>query len=787
MSDRPHISAEVKRQLFTDSGHKCSVCGESTELQTAHIVPFHVSQDDSYENLICLCANCHGRADKEKWGERTLSQYKLRPWVRRKYTNDPSARPPMTKIKIRIDMEYKDCDPTSLSHLKHALAGFLRIPPEYVVLTLVGEGSVLILVVLPHVEAERLMRAFETKDPALSEHLGPFHLLGVNADLGSHEHPQHPGTLPDDRAMIDFKIDYILFTHLPDEDKAWEALSNQAERLADCLENVAAPGMLVVFVDVGWLSLLNTIGTDFDPVKMAQEFGRIVELKEKIDALKKEHRKLERRLRLVTAETLYEILNNLRGDKPGLAASRLKNFLVGNDPGVRYDTTKVVEAIIRVRHLGSGIPVLRVDWDALLGKETLSGRLLDTTTQQVFRYCESLAADHRIHSYVISGSYKPPEGKSRDAYQHWNISDFNTAFATRMFPALVPTDDALKFLNDLTVEEEDKQGNPIVVDGPLTEKDRPQKDSRGRDACTVEDLESQGCLDSDVMIRYYGLENGDTGLPRLGSDPKQSVVSGAGLVISEGAILDLPPFSNFQQNVMWIDDYLKYVLHRALDHFARGQTPSGSLEIPCRHPSSFVYKDRPLGGQKNLRPYTLGGYIPTLFWGILVDGWIRGEPYRPNAKSPFVEALDGALKRGLFNESERRELRFALEMAAIARINVLISLWSQLKTRDETLSFAALWVAGEKPRIEKVMDGLTTPPDGWPGWGLLKMPMTKIPNLDFLRDPIRKIVYQTLDDMCTYIDWALEWPIFVQSVRAVRTGSLELDVSYDPSRKNRTR
>ncbi|MCP4263686.1 MAG: HNH endonuclease [Planctomycetes bacterium] len=67
MSKRPSIPAEVSRQILIESGHKCAVCGEPCPLERAHITPFCNSQDHTFENLICLCANCHERADKEHW------------------------------------------------------------------------------------------------------------------------------------------------------------------------------------------------------------------------------------------------------------------------------------------------------------------------------------------------------------------------------------------------------------------------------------------------------------------------------------------------------------------------------------------------------------------------------------------------------------------------------------------------------------------------------------------------------------------------------------------------
>lgn len=85
MPSRPAIPAEVTREILLESGHRCAVCGTPCPLERAHIVPWHRSREHKAENLICLCANCHERADKEKWGEKTLEEYKKKPWVLRQY------------------------------------------------------------------------------------------------------------------------------------------------------------------------------------------------------------------------------------------------------------------------------------------------------------------------------------------------------------------------------------------------------------------------------------------------------------------------------------------------------------------------------------------------------------------------------------------------------------------------------------------------------------------------------------------------------------------------------
>ncbi|NTU53227.1 MAG: hypothetical protein HGA97_05905, partial [Chlorobiaceae bacterium] len=175
------------------------------------------------------------------------------------------------------------------------------------------------------------------------------------------------------------EINYVLFTHLPDEirsynvreDKAWPHFEKFANKLGDLLSDQEASGMLMIFTEPGWLHLLNIIGQDFNPVRLAEDF---VKIKKREDDFHRiiDNSSLKGRARLITAETLYPILNNIRGNKSGETSANLKKYLVAEKPGVRYDTTKVVEAIIRIRHLGTGIPVIRMDWDALFNDNTLS-------------------------------------------------------------------------------------------------------------------------------------------------------------------------------------------------------------------------------------------------------------------------------------------------------------------------------------------------------------------------------------------------------------------------------
>ena len=64
---RDIIPAQVKRAVLVEAGHRCAIptC-RATTTEIAHIVPWAETQDNSFENLIALCPNCHTRFDQKK-------------------------------------------------------------------------------------------------------------------------------------------------------------------------------------------------------------------------------------------------------------------------------------------------------------------------------------------------------------------------------------------------------------------------------------------------------------------------------------------------------------------------------------------------------------------------------------------------------------------------------------------------------------------------------------------------------------------------------------------------
>ena len=173
-ADRDPIPAEIKRALLIEAGHKCAVCGEACPLESAHIVPWSVVRTHCIENLICLCANCHERADKEKWGQKTLEYYKKNPWVMRR----PSPDGDITErrgVTLRIkDLDLPCFDVRARRLFIHSIAGFLGITPESIDIVETEEGSVIVTVELAESDARRLLQAIERNDEALERVLRMF-------------------------------------------------------------------------------------------------------------------------------------------------------------------------------------------------------------------------------------------------------------------------------------------------------------------------------------------------------------------------------------------------------------------------------------------------------------------------------------------------------------------------------------------------------------------------------------------------------------------------------------
>lgn len=121
MSNRPVIPTEVKRRILMEAGYRCAIptCRFPITVN-AHIVSWADSKNQSYENLIALCPNCHLMFDSGRIDRAAIMAYKKKLM----FLNDVYSR-------FELDV---------LDHLKtHKRA---LIPGELLIKRLLEEGIV---------------------------------------------------------------------------------------------------------------------------------------------------------------------------------------------------------------------------------------------------------------------------------------------------------------------------------------------------------------------------------------------------------------------------------------------------------------------------------------------------------------------------------------------------------------------------------------------------------------------------------------------------------------------
>jgi len=183
MPNRPRVPAEIEREVLLESGHRCAICGTPFPIEQSHIVPWHKSKQHKAVDLICLCANCHEMADYGKLPQKTLREYKRRPWVLRQYKNPNNLAGHTSRIRLSIDVNLSDFDEKKQRLLQYALAAFLDIAPHDIVITSLYEvDSIRLTIQLPSRCAPRLSKAYKTDDPELAKFLAPFSLLNLHVE-----------------------------------------------------------------------------------------------------------------------------------------------------------------------------------------------------------------------------------------------------------------------------------------------------------------------------------------------------------------------------------------------------------------------------------------------------------------------------------------------------------------------------------------------------------------------------------------------------------------------------
>jgi len=581
-------------------------------------------------------------------------------------------------------------------------------------------------------------------------------------------------------------IKYVLYTHYNNNEakdfEAWASgtpceklkgvrfLTEHLKGLRELLTSPAYEGILVMFYAHGFSDCLDGIAAGKRRDELLNQNDRVrfaAEVSKSIVAILKNYGELHIRVRVVTPIDLYDIFGRMNWS----IAKDLRWWFIGKSQAIRYDTPKIVEAIVRLRLLGSGVPVFRLDYDVLFrGNENkdLPDLGLFKTVASCLRAYRLRMDEPSVATFLLSASYDtralmPPENSK--SFEAWR-----GAFATRVFPAL-----------------------PIVP-----EEICKVEGGKGKKQYTWERY-AENVFDCALARKFYGLASNDlatedvAGIGKIGAHPIASVISGAMLCLSEGAILDLPPFSNFTLNVSWIDDHLKYCLHRELRHLTTIELKIEPLLSDAKLDFIMIQKKR--AEITDLPSYVLGNYLPTVLWGTVMDAWITADPlikYRPEylstaeqnrwrkirrygrAEGVLAAGLQTALEKGSFTIADRLALRETLIKVGLNRITEVRRQWAKL-TRPGKGTFASIWAKGSVATFFPQL------PERCRGIARKRLPLnSELTGMVDLNHHLHDDFLTLVDDALEYIEWTLNWPRIMQVVRSVEQGTVKTDMSWKP-------
>ncbi|MFM9965349.1 MAG: hypothetical protein ACKV2Q_29540 [Planctomycetaceae bacterium] len=504
--------------------------------------------------------------------------------------------------------------------------------------------------------------------------------------------------------------DYFLFSHLY-ENNLNDLSGNKNEWLRDLvvlLEASDFPGMVVLFYDRGWQELVRgtLLGGDVAAaLAVAEQAARTAERVEA--AAQSLSSQAGSRVLVVTALDLLPLVQRLGQSCAGVTATKLANFLGTNFSGARYDFPKLIEAFLRLRNLG-GCPVLRIDQDVLFNTSKYPGTelhaplgLAESVRTMVGEYRRRCAlADSP--AFLMTGRYLNSAGTT---VNDWSRNDWLGAFATRPFPALAV----------------DSTGEPLFH------------------APTLQAY--YGVDDSASHLKIDG-EGLPAGLSRIGAPPVNSPISGSLLTFNAPLVIEAPPFCNFRTNVVWIDDFLKFAMHRELHRLPNTTVSSAFSNSPLIATCETVKERPPIS---NARSYTLENYLPALVRGCVVDAWIQPDArtkvdFSAAASSgPLIRHLQAARQHGGLGAEQARSCRAELSQSASVRLNEVRDQWARLPSVGDLPSLAT----------------------EWSGRGEL----SSLIGLETL-----------LEDTLEYIEWAVVWPVVTDAVRALPRGFLKFDL-----------
>jgi len=330
-----------------------------------------------------------------------------------------------------------------------------------------------------------------------------------------------------------------------------------------------------------------------------------------------------RAIDIVTSRTPYQpeivcvglqetmlLLDRLQKINPKLVSN-----LAGCNGKFTYDCPKSIEAVIRIARgmnlLTADDPILRFDADVIPNDNAVACLVAE--------HDALIAADERC--WIFSAGYCGAES-----------DDVRNTYAVRTH--FIPEKHfARQFLSDLAVI-----GAPQVLPGPAKSEA------------------------ANNVLRRRGHA------PDLRSEPQP--ISGAGLNLSLFAIRRLPPFSNVQHQIVWIDDWLKRLCHEVIGDLPKRavQRVSGAEMLQDRYPNGIKPTD--LQWAKEV-------YFERLLRGCLMQACIVDANGLPGPLADCLHETVVSLDLKPLTRRERIRLNKRLRVASMERFHDVISIWGE--------------------------------------------------------------------------------------------------------------
>jgi len=220
-----------------------------------------------------------------------------------------------------------------------------------------------------------------------------------------------------------------------------------------------------------------------------------------------------------------------------------------------------------------------------------------------------------------------------------------------------------------------------LADVPQNKRPKLNKDQQRQARTFLADLNELGATQISNSRRYYSkalkqlLSTGK----RPSRNPARGLqaISGAGLIMSRKAVDVFPPFMNFEDFTVWVDDHLKRLLHEMAGHLVPGtekRERSGESFSECQV-NAVIPQDRHRHGlTKADIDWAKSDYFYRLLRGCLFESLITTPDGKPTPYSSLLESIARFAVREV-SRDRRERLTEQLSKLAQERYNEVVMCW----------------------------------------------------------------------------------------------------------------